>query len=289
MSETNPTSVIAITTFRKTEKYLPLIESTLDRCWPDHPPAYCFSDGAEKLNHGFTLSYRDASWTEILYKGLREIKDRSPGATHVFHMLDDHCPLRACDTGVLARYHALARRRDLAAVVFPTYHWPWNETESIDYPDGLVRTWRKIEIEAAEGRKIAVVPRDFFRYFQVQPAFWNLDYLIGACHNALERGIRDAWAFEAMRWAGAAQHYVADYNWPTVHHGFLAAGNINPEAIGFIDPKVAHELRTALLLDSIGIDSPTLYRMWWASDRLAHSIAGRVKARLRKPALVRSE
>ena len=38
-----------------------------------------------------------------------------------------------------------------------------------------------------------------------------------------------------MQWEGAAQHYVANYQWPTVHHGFLASGKANPSAIDYMD------------------------------------------------------
>jgi len=277
MTKTIPGYVIALTTFRRTDRYLPLIECTLDRCWPAHAPTYCLTDGEAKLGRGDTLAYPGASWTQILFNGLCEVKKRNPGLTHMLHVLDDHCPLRPCDETALEGYFELARRNDFATVAFPTYRWPWHETEDKDYPDGLVRTWRKIETIIANGQKLAVVPRDFFRYFQVQPAFWRIEYLIAVCRHALDEGKHDAWGFEAMRWDGAARHYIADYNWPTVHHGFIASGKVNPEAIGFIDERVAPELRNQLLRDSIGVASPTLHRVLWASERFGARVLGRLR------------
>ena len=269
--------VFALTTFRRTEKYLPLLELALDRCWPSHPGILVLSDVEASACRAKTLSFPDASWTEIFFRGLSEIRLHDSGLTHVFHMLDDHCPLRACDSSTLETYFRIAAERDLATIAFPTYHWPWSEVENRVYPDGLVRTWRKIDIESEHGRRLAVVPRDFFRYFQVQPAIWKLDYLLAACRQALAAGNPDAWSFEALRWPDAAQHYVADYRWPTVHHGFLASGKVNPEAIGFIDGTLAPELRTQLLRDSIGIASPALHRVLWASEKFGSRVLGRLK------------
>jgi hypothetical protein len=94
-------------------------------------------------------------------------------------------------------------------------------------------TWKAIDILEVAGVRFARVPEDFFRYNQCQPALWDLEYCLSLCDRALELGIDDPWSFEAMRLSGQPQHYVADYPWPTVHHGFRAAGRVNPEAIFF--------------------------------------------------------
>jgi len=269
--------ILLVSTFSSLQKYLPVIDAALDQCWKGHPTSRFLTD--TPTAHPNTIVFEDSCWTELFLNGLLHVKSLDPKPTHVFHMLEDHCPLRACDDAGVAEYMQTAMNRDFVSVTFPTYGWPWTRTENRDYGDGLVRTWRKIDIEEIQGRKFAVVPRDFFRYFQVQPALWNLDYLIDACRFALKTGANDAWSFEALRWENAAQHYVADYNWPTVHHGFFTAGKVNPEAISYADPEVAGQLRGQLIRDLIGLHSPTLFRLWWTSKRASRRVA-RLKNRL---------
>ena len=262
--------VMLTSTFSRMTKYAPAIAAAIDRNWPQHPRNYFIAD-CEVPQIQAQFSFPAACWTEVLLFGLIQIKGKHPGLTHVFYMIDDHCPLQPCDAEVISAYFEIARRRDLAAVWFPTFEWPW-ETARIEYP-----TAQKIDIDIVDGRRLAVVPRDFFRYFAVQPACWNLDYLIKACKVALDKGIRDTWAFEALQWEGAARHFVADYNWPSVHHGFMAAGNINPTAIAYMSRTNAAELRGQLLRDSIGINNAALYRMYCRVRRLGHAVKTRLR------------
>jgi len=192
----------------------------------------------------------------MLLLGLLRLREENPRLKHVFYMLDDHCPLRPCDTIAISAYLKIAQSHGLDVIWFPTFHWPW-ESGVIEYPRSL-----RVDVDVIDGRRLAIVPREFFRYFAMQPAFWRLDYLVDACKAALERGIRDAWAFEAMQWEGAAQHYVADYNWPSVHHGFMAAGKINSTAISYMSRKAAPELHAQLLRAVIGIDNAAIYRLY---------------------------
>jgi hypothetical protein len=264
--------VMLTSTFSRMTKYAPAITAAIDRNWPQHPKNYFIADCAvPRIKDQFSLM--DACWTEVLLFGLTQIKEKHPGLTHVFYMIDDHCPLRPCDSEIISAYLEIAQRRGLAAIWFPTFEWPWDETaSSIEYPDGLVAGWRTIQIDIMDGRRLAVVPRNFFRYFAVQPACWSLEYLIRACKIALDRGIRDTWAFEELRWEEAAQHYIADYHWPSVHHGFMAAGTINPTAIAYMSRAHAGELRTQLIRDSIGINNVVLYRVYRQIRRLAHRV-----------------
>ena len=87
----------------------------------------------------------------------------------------------------------------------------------------------------------------------------NVTELMTACKAALESGITDIWQFEAMQWDAAAQHYVSNYQWPTVHHGFLAAGRVNPAAIAYLDKEAGNQLHLQLIRDLIGVGSPLLY------------------------------
>jgi len=271
--------IILTSTFSPMAKYTAAIKAATDRSWPGHPQNYFISDC--RIPHiENQISISTPSWTEMLLHGLLRLRTQHPEVKQVFHMLDDHCPLRACDTETISAYLETSRRHDLSVVSFPTYEWPWDRTESIEYPDGLVRTWRRIEVEVIDGRQFAIVPYEFFRYFQVQPACWRINYLIEACKTALDRGIHDVWSFEAMRWDGACQHYVAAYEWPSVHHGFMAVGKINPAAISYISVRCAPELRGQLIRDAIGANSAALYRLY-GTIRLAKWLCQRLGNRLK--------
>lgn len=276
--------VMLVSTFIRMKKYVPSIEAAVDRCWPGHPVMYFISDcdlpGIERQ-----IKLPNACWTEILLNGLETVRRKHPQCSYVFLMLDDHCSLRRCDGRAISAYLDIARSRDLAAVCFPTYEWPWQQTEHADYPDGLVRTWRRVDIEVLDGRRLAVVPRDFFRYFQVQPAFWKVEYLIWACRAALASGITDAWTLEALHLDGARQHYIADYNWPSVHHGFIASGKINPDAISNMSRSDASELYRQLISNCVGFYSPPLYGMhravdagWYRFRRFGAALASRLQS-----------
>ena len=206
--ERDETIAFIVTTHSRTEKYIPLVRTLVDTFWPEHPPLAFLTDGISQPSAD-VISIPGLTWLDLLAAGLARIKQQRPQTKHVFHMLEDHCPLRRCDGERLDRIFAIARRNNLDAVSFPTYYWPWNETESTIYPDGLVRTWRRTETLQLDDELLAMVPLDFFRYFQVQPTLWRFDYLEAACANAKPQGIADAWTFEAMRWPNAGRHYVS--------------------------------------------------------------------------------
>jgi hypothetical protein len=266
--------IMLTSTFKRMANYAPAVEAALDRCWPQHPRNYFIAD-CEMPQVRDHFSFVSGSWTEVLLHGLLAAQEQYPALDYVFLMLDDHCPLRPCDAVAISAYLEIARSGNLAVISFPTYEWPWDETTVTEYPDGLVRMWRRAEIDVIDGRRLAMVPRDFFRYFQVQPAFWNIEYLITACRAALASGIRDPWAFEGMRLDGTRQHYVADYNWPNVHHGFITAAKINPAAISYMSKKAAPELRRKLIREVVGVNSVAIYRLYRLCRRGAN-VSGRV-------------
>ena len=136
------------------------------------------------------------------------------------------------------------------------------------YPDGLVRTWRKIEIANFSGNTFAVVPRDFFRYFQLQPTLWRLEYLERVCVAAIAAKKRDPWRFETLRFQDAEQHYISTYDWPTVHHGFLVQGSVNPAAVHYADRAACLRLRRQLIEEVVGVNSEMLLMLRSAGERI---------------------
>lgn len=274
--------IFLVTSHSRTEKYIPLVRNLLDVFWRDHPPCCFLTDGTLQRSAD-VLSFPGLNWVELLSAGLARVRQERPQAKYIFHMLEDHCPLRHCDGDRLDRIIGIAARRHLDAVSFPTYSWPWNETNSTEHPDGLVRTWRRKETREFDGELLAAVPHDFFRFFQVQPTLWRFDYLQAACTYARTQGISDVWAFEAMRWPEAGRHYVSRYDWPTVHHGFLVQGRLNPAAIAYLDRKGAERSHRALVREAIGIESPLLFNslqmLIRTKRRIRSSLAG-VKKRV---------
>jgi hypothetical protein len=196
----------------------------------------------------------------------------------VFLLLDDHYPLRWCDRSLISQHFDAIIDNKLDCLSFVTYEWPWTRTEHVDYPDSMVRTWRRIELSRFGGCDMARVPANFFRYFQLQPSFWNLDYLVDVCREAAERQCTDPWSFEGFGYSKPRQHYVGRYAWPSVHHGFLMQGKVNPDAIDFIQMPQGREFRSLLLRESIGFDSVTAFR----TLRFVKWLHGGVSRRLRR-------
>jgi hypothetical protein len=260
------TVVLVVTSHTRTEKYIPLVRDCLATFWPEHPRCYFLTDGTTQAAED-VWNVPDLAWVELLQAGLARIRQERPRTKYVLHMLEDHCPLRRCDAQRLARIFAIAVCEDFAAVSFPTYAWPWHETDTREHADGLVRTWRRKETRELDGELLAAVPQDFFRYFQVQPTLWRLDYLQAACAYAQAEAVGDVWAFEGMRWPKAEPHFVSCYAWPTVHHGFLAQGRLNPAAIAYLDRKRAVGPHRMLVREAIGIDSPLLFDSIQALNR----------------------
>lgn len=272
-------TAVLVTSHRKAAHYLPLVREALDAFWPNRPPVRFISDGGVEPAADVFLE-PEPRFVPLLANGLARLRAEFPDVTHIIHMLDDHCPLRPCDFDRISAVVSNAIEQDLAAVSFPTYSWPWDNTETTEYADGLVRTWRRIDTVKIAGETFARVPMDFFRYFQVQPTIWRVSYLDNACAVACAAGVFDPWGFEALRLPSSEQHYISRYSWPTVHHGFLAKGAINPAAIDYVDKSAGHSIRHRFIRDAVGIDSEAIYHLHQLR-RLASRYVSRVMEMLK--------
>ena len=264
--------VILVTTHAKAARYLPAVREALDAFWPDRPPVRYLTDGGVEPAADIYIE-DEREFVPLLAKGVARIKAEFPAATHVFHMLEDHCPLRTCDNSQFNAALREATARNFVNVAFPTYDWPWDYCDPIDRPFGEREVWKSIEIIEAAETKFGVVPLDYFRYFQIQPTIWQIDYLIGLLAAAADRGIADPWKFECMQLPKPRQHYVSSYRWPTVHHGFLAQGKINAAAIKFVDTKAGRSIRRNLIKQAIGLKSETLFDLNIMRLRVAARLA----------------
>jgi hypothetical protein len=259
-----------VTSHRGAAKFLPSIRATVVALWPGHPPLRFRADGGGDLAPDVLIE-DEARFVPLLRRGLARLRAEFPALTHVFHVLEDHCPLRPCDSTEIATAMAEAASRNLAAVSFVTYEWPWTFTDDTEYEDGLVRAWRRIDVTTFGRARFAVVPRQYFRYFQLQPTLWRLDYLERTCAEALRLGVTDPWMFEEMQLAIAEQHYVSAYPWPTVHHGFLIKGKVNREAIDYGMGIDGNSVQGRLIRETIGVESERLYRLYRVARRSAGS------------------
>jgi len=186
----------------------------------------------------------------MLRESLAYVKQRAGDVRYVFSVIDDHCPLRLCDEGRLERIIRTAIASEMKCVVFVTYEWPWATTAERSVDDrGRTMTWNAIDVLEMNGCRFARVPKEFFRYNQCQPGIWEIDYYLSVCDRALELGIDDPWGFESMRLPNQPQHYVSEYAWPSVHHGFMARGRVNAEAIHYArgDSAAMRALRSTLV------------------------------------------
>ncbi len=271
------TVAMLVSTHRQAAHYVPSIREAMAALCPIPWPVVFLTDGGLEPQSD-TFVEEEAEFSRLLMQGLARLRAVYPAVRRVFYMLEDHCPLRHCDADRLLRVCEVAEEHDLAAVSFPTYKWPWGEIESKAYPDGLVRTWNKIEITNFSGERFAVVPRDFFRYFQLQPTLWRLEYLERVCAAAIAAGKEDPWRFETLRFQDAEQHYISSYDWPTVHHGFLVKGSVNLAAVHYADRAARLRLRRQLIKEIVGVNSEMLLMLRSAGARIWR----RVRARYRR-------
>jgi hypothetical protein len=179
-----------------------------------------------------TLECANPGWISMLAEALHRLREAEPGLARVVTLLDDHCPLAPCDAPRLDTILRVAEAEALACISFVTYDWPWDHSDPASRDErGRTMTWPRRDVRILQGEAFAVVPMDFFRYNQCQPSVWDLGYLEDLCAQALARGLDDPWSFENELFARQRPHFVSAYRWPTVHHGFLASGRVNPAAL----------------------------------------------------------
>jgi hypothetical protein len=106
--------------------------------------------------------------------------------------------------------------------------------------------WKERSVEESGDLALANVPREFFRFYQVQPAVWNLEYLDRVCRYAGQTGAASAWDFEEMLPGPPGRHAVAGYAWPCTHHGFLERGRVNYEALRIMRHPATRPLASEL-------------------------------------------
>lgn len=246
------TTHLLIATCEKHERFIPAVRDTLKLHWPTHPPATVLTDG--RLVGEGVYCRPGLSFVALLHAGLERLGARSPVPSHVYLMLEDLCPLWPVDMAYLARLEAAAVGGDLPAVHMlfkPRRAWPRRDFAPTAERIGGVELYRWSDRYVPKNALVATL--------------WQRAALASLCKRMLDAGVSDPWTFEAAPNPASVAHRVATLRWPTVKHGFLRKGALNPRAVR--DLKVRPSpLRDALRREFCGATSRfAVERAWIAA------------------------
>lgn len=220
---------IITTTYHQYEKYCDCLIDFVNQMWPGHPPIWLITDRGN-IKYKQTICVDSQNWVYRLQEGLKQVKNLSLNISYVYLILEDLYPLWRCNPAEITKIQNLTLAHNLDCVSFIPYDWGKSE----DF------------LEIA-GKKLFKVPQSFYFYNQIQPALWKLNHLTAMCELALEKGINDCWEFEHL--VSSAQHYVAEYRWPTIWGGFKLNRYVNLMAIMKIELPAGRRLAGMLLGD----------------------------------------
>src|SRR4051812_26274541 len=98
-----------------------MLVTQIDALWRNHPPIHVVTPPTPPATE---------TWVDGLARGVREIQAAFPGASHVFVLIDDHCPLSPVDAALVDAYARYAVAHSIGCMHFVTYEWPWTSTEA---------------------------------------------------------------------------------------------------------------------------------------------------------------
>ena len=226
-------SLIITPTYSRNERYCDTLVRLMDHMWPEHPEIWFLTDG-NTIAHENTIQFPGANWIQILHGGVSQLRSRYPDARHVYLILEDLYPVWECREETLSQIHRAALEASLNVVFFFAY-------QCQPPVEGAV---------AAGGVTFHEMSREFQYYTSLQPALWNLDYLLTVCEHALQAGLETAWEFE---WINLGRrHHVAEYHWPCIFNGLFTQGRVNLEAVRQLKAKPFSGFKRQLLMEFIG-------------------------------------
>ena len=206
-------SLLVCNTFHGNAHYCDPLVRLLDRLWPGHPEVWFITDSG-RIRHPNTIAMPTAkTWTEVAYRGLLEIFRRVGMPPRVYWVHEDLMPIHPCAFEDFARIEAVAEKRDLNCVVFPTYPVPWAPEHTVEF----------------DGFRFFKVYYGLCPYSQNQAGTWKSAHLLATCEHAIQTGKLRPWEFEGIKIADG--HYISDRPWPTAYHGLFHNRLVNRKAI----------------------------------------------------------
>src|SRR5271169_6816112 len=91
------TVAMLVSTHRRAAHYVPLVREAMARLCPLPWPMVFLTDGGLEPKWD-TIVVQEAEFSRLLMQGLTRLQMMFPEVTHIFYMLEDHCPLRHSDT-----------------------------------------------------------------------------------------------------------------------------------------------------------------------------------------------
>lgn len=222
---------ILMPTFNKRHRYFPTVELILKDEFDIQEPFYIVTDAPIENSVSNVIVSDKRSWAEILLDGLLEVEAKV-NPKYIFVLLEDLIPFSTVNRDKFFRDFSLIEQHGYKNLSFCTY--------SKSYPE-------MIRIEETHFYKI---PDDYIYYSQLQPAFWELDYLKSILTGMISSGKTSAWDFEFVNLGHP--HLISLYVWPNILGGFIEAGKVNVHALKIMDrsPNL-RKLRKQLYRDLI--------------------------------------
>ncbi len=233
-------TLIVISTFSKRHIYLPEVLAISRENMRFAKDFVVITDSPIVLDCDVIVARKD-SWCEVLYEGLMQICDKY-AVKHIFLMLEDLIPFERVDGIMLEKNYDLMLKNEFKFLSFRTYEY---DKLSYDY--------------TIDKLTFCKLPFDFDYYCQLQPAFWNVDYLLAILQDLINSNMKTAWQFEFYRTKEI--HLMSNYKWPNVLGGFIEGGQTNNKAISAMKSNpIMKSLRIKLIKNYIKERPIILYR-----------------------------
>ena len=204
--------LLIIVTYHGYEKYCNYFVEYLKYSWHNHPEIWFLTDG-KTINHPNVITVESNEWVIILSEGLKQLKNRYSNLEYAYLVLEDLIPLWQLSHSYLSKIEKMIYTYQLNCVSFIVYSKKYLENDIVEFDD----------------IKLYKIPSNFPYYSQLQPAIWNVEHLLSICEHAIDKGTLDPWSFEKI--VLGDKHYVSEYYWPSVMHGFLHSKHPVWEAI----------------------------------------------------------
>lgn len=151
----------------------------LEAFWPEHPPVFRIGAPVQRAND-LSFDGDEGSWIEVIHSGCKQLIEL--GYASVYLVLDDHPPIGPCRAEHLNS--TLPKMlEELKAVYISLVGW-----------DGM--TCLSTEPLPKRFQGLRRLGPGFQYHFQLHPALWNLECLMGLSQFLLEHSYRSAWDFE---------------------------------------------------------------------------------------------